>query len=126
MAKDVDDSTWPCGDCGADVEFALDWCPDCAEGRESSQGYQELADELASEKRVHDKVRKAHMLQQVGGAHYIKYKIQPWDIIDCYGLSFYEGSALKYLLRYRDKNGVEDLKKARHYIDALIAKAEDS
>lgn len=117
MAKDVNDSTWPCGDCGADVEFALDWCPVCAEERDTAiaEGYAQLALQ-------HDAVK----LQQVGGAHYIKYAIQPWDIIDCYGLSFYEGSALKYLLRYRDKNGVEDLKKARHYIDALIAKAEGS
>jgi len=59
-------------------------------------------------------------LQQVGGDHYIKYEIQPFDIIDCYGLDFYAGNALKYLLRYRDKGGVQDLKKARHYIDKLI------
>lgn len=69
---------------------------------------------------------KATRLIQIGGAHYVKYAIQPFDIIDCYGLSFYEGSALKYLLRHRDKNGVEDLKKARHYLDVLIAKAEVS
>lgn len=69
---------------------------------------------------------KATRLIQVGGEHYVKYAIQPFDIIDCYGLSFYEGSALKYLLRHRDKNGVEDLKKARHYLDVLIAKAEVS
>lgn len=77
------------------------------------KGYEELAEQ-----------QKAAKLQQVGGSHYIKYAIQPWDIIDCYGLSFYEGSALKYLLRYRDKNGIEDLRKARHYIDKLIEEAE--
>ena len=57
---------------------------------------------------------------QVGGSHYKKYSIQPWDIIDCYNLNFYEGNVLKYLLRYRDKNGVEDLKKAKHYLEKLI------
>ncbi len=51
--------------------------------------------------------------------HYRKFKIQPWDIIDEYDLSFYEGSALKYLLRSKGDR-LEDLKKARHYLDKLI------
>lgn len=63
---------------------------------------------------------------QVGGNHYSKYKIQPWAIIDEYGLDFYEGSALKYLLRHRDKGGTEDLKKCRHYLDKLIERAESA
>lgn len=57
--------------------------------------------------------------QQVGGDHYMKHKIQPWDIIDVYGLNFYEGNAIKYLLR-RKGDRVEDLKKSRHYIEKLI------
>lgn len=57
---------------------------------------------------------------QVGGDHYKKREIQPWDVIDAYGMGFYQGNALKYLLRYKDKGGVEDLKKARHYLDKLI------
>jgi len=56
---------------------------------------------------------------QVGGTHYTKHKIQPWDIIDAYGLNFYEGNALKYLLR-RKGNRLEDLQKAKHYIEKLI------
>lgn len=60
-------------------------------------------------------------LSQVGGDHYRKFKIQPWDIIDEYDLSFYAGNALKYLLRAGRKGSkVEDLKKARHYLDRLI------
>lgn len=58
--------------------------------------------------------------KQVGGDHYTMHKIQPWDIIDAYGLDFYEGNALKYLLRYKDKNGAEDLEKAIHYIERII------
>ena len=58
---------------------------------------------------------------QVGGEHYRKFKIQPWDVIDEYGLSFYAGNALKYLLRAGNKGSkVEDLKKCRHYLDKLI------
>jgi hypothetical protein len=59
-------------------------------------------------------------LKQVGGNHYEKMGISPIDVITANGLDFFEGSALKYLLRYRDKNGVEDLKKAIWYIEYLI------
>lgn len=60
-------------------------------------------------------------LGQVGGEHYRKFKIQPWDVIDEYELSFYAGNALKYLLRAGNKGAVlEDLRKCRHYLDKLI------
>ena len=64
---------------------------------------------------------------QVGGSHY-KDKgssMQPWAIIDAWGLDFYAGNVLKYILRHQYKDGVEDLKKARHYLDRMIEKAED-
>jgi hypothetical protein len=57
--------------------------------------------------------------KQVGGSHYKDYAIQPWDIIDCYGLDFYEGNVLKYLLRTKGAR-VEDLQKAKHYLDKII------
>lgn len=60
---------------------------------------------------------------QVGGDHYQKV-IQPWDIIDCYNLNFYEGNVIKYILRHREKNGIEDLKKAKHYLDKVIEEEE--
>lgn len=59
--------------------------------------------------------------RQVGGTHYVQYAIQPWDIIDCYRLDFYEGSALKYLLRRKD-NRLQDLEKCKHYLERLIEK----
>tara|TARA_B110000902_G_scaffold253684_1_gene316639 strand:+ start:1812 stop:2201 length:390 start_codon:yes stop_codon:yes gene_type:complete len=57
--------------------------------------------------------------EQVGGDHYKKFKIQPWEIVDEYDLGFYSGNVLKYLLRVKT-NKLEDLKKARHYLDKLI------
>lgn len=63
---------------------------------------------------------------QVGGQHYKDKAMQPWDIIDAWGLDFYEGNVLKYLLRAKFKNGVEDLKKARHYLDKKIEDADAS
>ena len=57
---------------------------------------------------------------QVGGDHYTKMKIQPYTYITENNLGFAEGSIIKYVSRYRSKNGLEDLKKARHFIDLLI------
>lgn len=62
---------------------------------------------------------------QVGGNHYKRFKIQPWDVIDEYGLDFYRGNVVKYLLRAGHKGvKLEDLKKARHYLDRVIERAE--
>lgn len=57
---------------------------------------------------------------QVGGGHYKDMVIQPVEFIHRNGLGFCEGAAIKYLCRWRQKNGLEDLRKARHFIDLLI------
>lgn len=64
--------------------------------------------------------------RQVGGSHY-KDKgssMQPWAIIDAWGLDFYGGNVLKYILRAKHKGGLEDLQKARHYLDKMIEDAD--
>lgn len=61
---------------------------------------------------------------QVGGNHYSKYAIQPAEYIIKNKLNFCEGNVIKYVTRYKDKNGVEDLRKARHYLDILISELE--
>lgn len=57
---------------------------------------------------------------QVGGAHYAAKPIQPWDFIAANGLGYFEGNVVKYLSRWRDKGGVQDLHKAAHYLQKLI------
>jgi hypothetical protein len=57
---------------------------------------------------------------QTGGSHYKDLKIQPVEYIHANDLGFCEGSVIKYITRWRAKNGIEDLKKARHFIDLLI------
>lgn len=57
---------------------------------------------------------------QVGGSHYAAKTIQPWDYIASNNLGYFEGNILKYISRWRDKGGIEDLRKARHYLDKLI------
>jgi methyl coenzyme M reductase subunit C-like uncharacterized protein (methanogenesis marker protein 7) len=50
--------------------------------------------------------------------------MQPFDVIDAFGLDFYEGNVIKYICRWRKKNGLEDLYKARTYISQVIKRAE--
>jgi len=58
---------------------------------------------------------------QEGGSHYKDLAIQPVEYIHRNGIGFCEGCAIKYLTRWRSKgNGIEDLKKAKHFIDLLI------
>jgi UDP-3-O-acyl-N-acetylglucosamine deacetylase len=57
---------------------------------------------------------------QVSGNHYKKYSIQPVEYIHSNGIPFIEGSIIKYVTRWKDKGGVRDLEKARHFIDLLI------
>lgn len=57
---------------------------------------------------------------QVAGTHYKNKTIQPWDYIASNGLGYFEGNVVKYVSRWRDKGGLQDLEKARHYLDKLI------
>lgn len=57
---------------------------------------------------------------QIGGGHYRISPLQPWDIIQSWGLNFWQGNIVKYVLRAPYKNGKEDFEKARHYLDYLI------
>lgn len=57
---------------------------------------------------------------QVGGNHYKKSKYEHWDwAVNC-GLDYLASAASKYVFRWRDKNGMQDLEKARHYVMKLI------
>lgn len=61
--------------------------------------------------------------KQEGGNHYKDKAIQPWDYIISNNLGYLEGNVVKYVSRWKDKNGVEDLKKAQHYLQKLIETA---
>lgn len=67
--------------------------------------------------------RKDRADSQVGGNHY-DMPIQPIEYILKNNLGFAEGNIIKYVSRYKSKGGVEDLKKARHYLDMLISSLE--
>jgi hypothetical protein len=61
--------------------------------------------------------------RQVGGKHYQK-PIQHWDFVIANGIPYMEAQVVKYVFRWREKNGVQDLEKARHFLDKLIETAE--
>ena len=59
--------------------------------------------------------------KQVGGTHYKDFKIQPVEFAHANKLGFLEGCIIKYICRYKTKGGIQDLSKARHFIELLIA-----
>ena len=61
---------------------------------------------------------------QISGSHYASAAYQHWDLVEDLGLGYLEGCATKYVTRWRKKNGVEDLRKALHYVEKLQARLE--
>lgn len=57
---------------------------------------------------------------QVGGRHYKDMKIQPVEFITANGIGFLEGCVIKRVCRWRSKDGLQDLEKAKHELDLLI------
>ena len=57
---------------------------------------------------------------QVGGDHYKNMKIQPTEYNLANEIPFVEGNIIKYVTRWKNKGGLEDLQKAKHYLDWLI------
>lgn len=59
--------------------------------------------------------------KQIGGAHYKRYgDLQPWDVVLKWKLGYLEGTALKYIARWKDKGGIDDIKKAIHFLEKLV------
>jgi Protein of unknwon function (DUF3310) len=59
--------------------------------------------------------------KQIDGDHYKKYgDFQPWDAVIAWNLGYLEGTALKYIARWKDKGGINDIKKAIHFLEKLV------
>lgn len=95
-----------CGVCGHEwsARENPDSCPRCNQVFASTQA----------------RIQAAALGRQEGGNHYKDMAIQPVEFIHKNGIGYFEGNVIKYVSRWRAKNGIEDLKKARHYIDLLI------
>jgi hypothetical protein len=62
--------------------------------------------------------------KQIGGNHY-KSNIEPWDVFLDWGLDPWACNVIKYVQRHRKKAGKQDLEKAKHYLEFMIANYED-
>ena len=63
--------------------------------------------------------------RQVGGVHYMNMGVQPWKAMESWMtdeqiIGFMMGNVIKYVARWQEKNGIEDLRKASHYLEKLI------
>lgn len=98
-----------CTNCGTIYDITkMTYCPYC-----SSTKYSEALTACSP-------LRPNPLAHQESGNHYKRYKIQPVEFCQANQLNYCESNVIKYVVRHRDKNGLEDLKKARHYIDLLI------
>ena len=88
-----------------------DWLEGCPSGRNTPN--------------LVEKGSQSADMGQIGGDHYKRLGASPWAIMGENFTKeqfegFLRGNVLKYILRYPDKNGIEDVRKARHYLDKLI------
>jgi len=118
--------------CQEEVEDHQTFCKECLEDGMATQRRPICATDGCLELSVegtHLCALHTVMSKQIGGNHYKKNSIQPWDIIDDYGLDFYEGNALKYLLRDKSPTDAgkrrEDLEKAIHYIEKKLTEWDE-
>ena len=64
--------------------------------------------------------------KQIGGSHYKNMVIQPYEFISKNELTFFQGNVIKYVCRYKQKNGIQDLEKVIHYCQLEILKLKDA
>ena len=98
-----------------EVEYPDNW---------SDRPWPEPYEDFMSEKKVPKpypvELKNNPLDEQAGGNHYKDMAIQPTEYITKNKLGFIEGNIVKYISRWRFKNGIEDLKKIKHYVDLLI------
>jgi len=104
---DVQQSAHICGCCGVDD------CPAC-----NADKARIMSQVGSSSRRI--QVDDDKPSAQVGGTHYSDKCIQPIEYINANNLGYHVGNVIKYVTRYKDKNGLEDLLKAEWYIQDLI------
>ena len=73
-----------------------------------------------------EKDKESKVLDKINPPYYVGAKIQVSDFIEEFKLDYFSGNVIKYVVRQKFKNGLEDLKKARWYLDKLISTHPDS
>lgn len=60
------------------------------------------------------------LTKQIAGSHYKGKAIQPVEYIHSNDIGFLPGNVIKYITRYKDKGGADDVKKAIHYCQMIL------
>ncbi|WJZ48140.1 nucelotide kinase [Phage DSL-LC05] len=97
---------------------AGDVCPLCVNTRSQPGETVEVTQEELEE--WNKKMTQNALEKQVDGNHYKDLPIQPIEYIHANAMGYMEGNVVKYISRWRKKNGMADLEKAKHYIELLI------
>lgn len=79
-----------------------------------------------SKRNVNAMTEKKNQKDNINPTYYVGSKIQVSDFIAEFKLDYFAGNIVKYVVRHKFKNGLEDLKKARWYLDKLISQHPDS
>lgn len=69
---------------------------------------------------MYDNVKPKASERQVAGNHYKSMAIQPVHFIRANNIGWYEGNAIKYICRHKQKNGIQDIEKAIHYLELVL------
>jgi hypothetical protein len=69
--------------------------------------------------------KKLASSMQIGNTHYVTKTIQPWTAMESWMSEeefegFLRGNVIKYIARYKDKDGIKDILKAKHYLEKLL------
>ena len=112
----------PCFQCDPDYSkwVAVDFLKNVPDDSASIEGegvMSQMAEQLLQSK---PQKPESALDKQVSGGHYKALKIQPIEFLHANNIPFAEGCAIKYLCRWRDKGGIKDLEKAKHFIELLI------
>lgn len=124
VLKLAHDAGYEWGDGNSYLEFTLwniyksDSCYRVAMGAYGRLEYYSTLNIIPSIKIVSDDTKAS--TTQIGGNHYKNLAIQPMEYCLKNNLNYVQSNVIKYVTRYKDKNGIEDLKKAKHCIDLLI------
>jgi hypothetical protein len=94
------------------IEFAI-YCTDSTGGYSVNVLFKDIIKVIREEKSMAEEIKKPSRYNKRG-------KLECWDVIIDQKMDFLEGSVLKYLWRYKEKNGIHDLEKAKVYIDKII------
>lgn len=100
------------------------WCWQCRERANHTPPFAPFPVQPAykPETQIEEQAPESALDVQEGGSHYKDMGIQPIEFISANNIPYHEANVIKYVCRHANKNGIEDLKKARHYIDMLIEK----